>query len=234
MTFSVLVTRSEPGASETARRLVALGYDAVAEPLLMLKPMPADVPDFDALAFTSVNGVRRFSELDDRREAPIWCVGDRTAAEARSMGFRDVRSAAGDVIALANLLQTELPAGHHVLHSGNEDAGEVLVEAVRQAGGAATLLPTYRTRMAEVPGVRLAACLSGAAALDCILVYSAKAGRALAKLLGGANLTPVRAITCISPRAASPLETLDVHIEIASSPDEAALFRAMESVVGRR
>lgn len=234
MNSSVLVTRSEPGASETARRLIALGYDAVAEPLLMLEPIAADVPEFDALAFTSVNGVRRFSELCGRRDAPVWCVGDRTAAEARSTGFSDVRSAAGDVTALIDLLRSELPADNHLLHTGNEDAGDLLVESIRNAGGTATFLPTYRTSTAEAPGPRLAACLGGTAALDCILVYSPKAGRALARLLERASLANLGGIACISPNAASPLERLGVPIDTASAPDEAGLFRSMESVVGRQ
>jgi uroporphyrinogen-III synthase len=73
----ILVTRSEPGASETATRLEAAGYEAVVEPLFSIVPIDATLPDFDALAFTSANGVRRFAALSPRRDAAVFCVGAR-------------------------------------------------------------------------------------------------------------------------------------------------------------
>ena len=54
----VLVTRSEPGASETAERLAALGYTPIIEPVFAIEPIAAAIPDFDVLAFTSANGAR--------------------------------------------------------------------------------------------------------------------------------------------------------------------------------
>jgi uroporphyrinogen-III synthase len=61
--FRVLVTRAEPGASATARSLAAKGYAPVVEPLFALEPITADLPAFDALAFTSAKGVRALASL---------------------------------------------------------------------------------------------------------------------------------------------------------------------------
>src|SRR5690349_4237099 len=108
----VLVTRSEPGASETAERLAAMGYLPVVEPLFEVEPIPGViVPAFDALAFTSANGVRVFAKLSPRRDGPVFCVGARTAETARELGFADVTSADGDVGALEQLILASLPAG---------------------------------------------------------------------------------------------------------------------------
>ncbi|MBX6747830.1 MAG: uroporphyrinogen-III synthase, partial [Acetobacteraceae bacterium] len=41
---AVLVTRPEPGAEETARRLVALGFRPVLAPALVLEPRPFRLP----------------------------------------------------------------------------------------------------------------------------------------------------------------------------------------------
>ena len=100
----VLVTRSQPGASETAARLKAMGYRPIAEPVFTVERLKAELPEFDALAFTSLNGVRVFAELSPRRDGPVFCVGARTAEEARKEGFSDVVSADGDVAALAKLI----------------------------------------------------------------------------------------------------------------------------------
>ena len=75
----ILVTRSEPGASETAGRLRAIGFEVAVEPLFMIAPVEAQVPAFDALAFTSANGARRFAQLSPRRDVPVFCVGARTS-----------------------------------------------------------------------------------------------------------------------------------------------------------
>ena len=100
----VLVTRSEPGASETAQRLAGLGFEPIVEPVFEIEPIEGvTLPAFDALAFTSANGVRVFAHLNPRRDAPVFCVGARTADEARAAGFANVTSADGDVSALGLL-----------------------------------------------------------------------------------------------------------------------------------
>ncbi|WP_415491802.1 uroporphyrinogen-III synthase, partial [Brevundimonas diminuta] len=45
------------------------------------------------------------------RRHPVFAVGDATAEAARAAGFADVRSAAGDIHALARLIAAEAPPG---------------------------------------------------------------------------------------------------------------------------
>lgn len=234
MSRTVLVTRSEPGASETARRLEALGYRAVVEPLLSVEAIDAYLPDFDALAFTSANGVRRFVELSGRRDLPVWCVGDRTAAEATKAGFENVRSAAGAVTDLIDTLRHELPRDVELLHSGNEAAGDDLAGALRQAGMTARFVATYRTREAAAAGPALSSCLETGCGIDCILVHSPKASGILARLIGENPQKPVPPIASISANASAKLLELGLIVETAGSPDEDALFRALETLVGQR
>src|SRR5690606_20329328 len=91
-------------------------------PVFAIEPIPAAIPDFDALAFTSANGVREFARLSSRRDAPVFCVGARTAEEARNIGFTNVASADGDVEALGGLIEDQLPKSSRLLHAGNEEA----------------------------------------------------------------------------------------------------------------
>ena len=60
----VLVTRSEPGASETATRLRQVGFVPVVESLFAIAPIDVEIPDYDALAFTSDNEVNIESSIN--------------------------------------------------------------------------------------------------------------------------------------------------------------------------
>ena len=85
MSLPVIVTRAEPGASETMARLAAMDVTPIASPMLSLARLKADLPDLSAvqhLVFTSANGVRFFTEASTLRAAKAWCVGPSTAAAA--------------------------------------------------------------------------------------------------------------------------------------------------------
>src|ERR1700733_5118756 len=100
----VLVTRPRDDAGETAEQLALRGHEAVIAPLLEIRNCsgPAiSLHDVQAILATSSNGVRAFSRRSDRRDLPIFAVGERTASIAQSLGFSDVKSADGDVHALA-------------------------------------------------------------------------------------------------------------------------------------
>jgi uroporphyrinogen-III synthase len=223
----ILVTRSEPGASETAERLRARGYQHIVEPLFAVEPIAASLPGFDALAFTSLNGVRVFANLSARRDAPVFCVGGRTAEAAREAGFADVISADGDVAALAGLIQERLPTETRLLHTGNEERRGDLTGRLKAAGRDAVFVATYRAAPVSHPGPALAVHLQGKSAFDAVLIHSPRA----AAILGGfAGAAPSRAgldVAAISPAAAAPLKSFAKRIEIAVSPDEAALLDAL-------
>ncbi len=128
----VWVTRAEPGAARTADRLTALGFTPIIAPLLTLAPLPEALhaaPDpaaVAALALTSPNGVEAFAPLIPRfRHHPAFAVGDATAEAARAAGFAHVRSAAGDIHALARLIAAEAPAGPLLAPGAREPAGDL-------------------------------------------------------------------------------------------------------------
>lgn len=227
MNRRVLITRSEPGASETAQRLAGLGYSPIVEPLFALEPVPASLPDFDALAFTSANGVRAFAKLNNRRDAPVFCVGTRTAEAAREAGFSDVAMADGDVGALVRFVAERLPPGARLLHSGNEDSRGDLSGQLRAQGHHARFVATFHAAPVGSPGPALAAHLAGKRSFEAVLIHSPRAGAGLA---GFASAFPGRAglnVAAISAAAALPLKSLADRIEIAHAPNEAALLNAL-------
>lgn len=223
----ILVTRSEPGASETAERLVALGYRPVVEPLFGIEPLAATLPPFDALAFTSANGVRVFAGLDPGREASVFCVGGRTAEAARAAGFMAVASADGDVAALADLISSKLDRGARLLHTGNEESRGDLAGTLAVKGISAAFVPTFRAAPIAKPGPILAAHLDGHAAFEGVLIHSPRGASILAALVSKGRSPAALNVAAISLAAAAPLANVAHKLEIAATPDEASLLDAL-------
>ncbi len=223
----VLVTRSEPGASETAERLIARGHAPIVEPVFAVEPIAVDLPPCDALAFTSANAARVFARLDPRRDLPVFAVGARTAEAAREMGFAQVRSADSDVDGLYMLILAAAPPDARLLHAGNEDTRGDLVGRLVAAGRAANFRAIYRAAPVPAPGPVLGRWLSGEAAFDAILIHSPRGGAILAGLLQSA---PSRKpfLAAISRAAAQPLAARAQRIEIAAAPNESALLDALD------
>src|SRR5262249_41652863 len=79
-----------------AERVRALGHEAVAAPLLAvmsIEGVRVDLAGVAALAFTSANGVRAFSDATGERGLKVFAVGAATAQAARAAGFKTVLSA---------------------------------------------------------------------------------------------------------------------------------------------
>ncbi len=223
----ILVTRSEPGASETADRLRAAGYLPIVEPVFAVEPIPVTLPSHDALAFTSANGARISATLSSSRDVPVFAVGARTAEAARMAGFTNVTSADGDVSALADLISASLPPAARLLHAGNEESRGDLAGTLRQAGREAQFLATYRAVLVHGPGPALASHLAGASAFEAVLVHSARGAAILADFLAKGPSRPVLA-AAMSVAVAAPLEHHAQRLEIARSPNENELFAALE------
>lgn len=218
----VWVTRAEPGAARTADRLTALGFTPLVVPLLTLAPLPGALdaaPDPAAiavLALTSPNGVEAFAPLIPRfRDHPVFAVGDATAEAARAAGFADVRSAAGDIHALARLIAAEAPPGPLLAPGAREPAGDL---PTLLPGRPVQRLPVYAAFETHAPAP---------ATFDAVMLHSPRAARALAADLPRAASSGRIAI-CISEAAATPLHPFDfAEIRIAAAPDEPAMLSAL-------
>lgn len=218
----VWVTRAEPGAARTADRLTALGFTPLITPLLTLAPLPGALdaaPDpaaVAALALTSPNGVEAFAPLIPRfRNHPVFAVGDATAEAAHAAGFANVRSASGDIHALARLIAAETPPGPLLAPGAREPAGDLpalLPDRPVQR------LPVYAAFETHAPAPET---------FDAVMLHSPRAARALAASLPRPTSSG-RVAICISEAAAAPLRPFDfAEIRIAAAPDEPAMLSAL-------
>ncbi len=214
----VWVTRARPGADRTAELLATLGFTPVLAPLLAIRPLDArpDLTGVQALAFTSRNAVQVFAELLGDRAPPVFAVGDATAASAREAGFHDVRSAGGDLHALAALVRAE-GAGLSILHPcAAEPAGHLAA----LVGDTARVTPLAVYEAVETDA-------TAPEVWDAVLIHSPRAARALAARLSAQDARG-RIAVVISSAAATRLSVRGLaEIRIAAAPTEDALLAAL-------
>ena len=235
MAGRILVTRAEPGAGDTAARLVEMGFDPLLEPMLELVAV-SPAPDFKVdqaggLVFTSANGVRFFAEASTQRDLTAWCVGPATEATAREVGFTDILNADGDAEALFALLAREVaPGGAPLLHVANTAAVGDLVARLNAVGVAAHFLGLYEARpRLALSDAAEAALRSGNIAA--ILIHSAKGAEALNACFGAVETRSIH-LVAVSAKAAVPLSHRAwKHTAIAAAPNETALLDALHTAL---
>jgi uroporphyrinogen-III synthase len=240
----VWVTRTPEGARRTARAIEAKGYRTVVAPVLRiqaLKPI-IDPHSFDAVIFTSRNGLNAFSTLCSRRALTVWCVGDSTAAAAREKKFQQVISAAGDVKALTDMIRQQADRHSRLFYAAPAEPASALGKALRADGFQVSEAAVYETQFV-VPRFNPVDLPQ----ISHILVQSPKAGRAVAEALIAYHdklCFPNLCFICISEAAWQGVETGLSHSavaeirqaiaagldrRIAATPDEAAMLRLLET-----
>lgn len=218
----VAITRAQPEAEATAARVRAMGAEPVQAPLLIIGPrsFDADIRGVQALLFTSANGVRAFAAASSVRDRAVFTVGDSTADAARAAGFADVRSANGEVSALAALARDRLdPARGTLLHLSGADIAGDLVGMLSAAGFRAERRIAYSARAADAPPPALAG------PLDLILFHSPRAAEIFLRF--GAPGAAALTAACLSPAVAAVAAPARwSRLIVAPAPREDALLEA--------
>lgn len=226
MSLPVIVTRTLPGARDTADSLLRLGYAPILSPMLAIEETGLDARDLAGirhLVFTSANGVRALHGAPLDPDLIAWCVGPSTAEAAREAGFGAITESDGNADDLARRILAARPGGP-LLHIANEAAAGNLVAALVAGGLDARFCAPYRTQAAASLSPEALAALAGASPVI-LLVHSAKAARAVAAshpCLDRAGLI------AISEAALAPLKGLAGRGEwIAARPNEDSLMDAL-------
>ncbi|MEM1036952.1 MAG: uroporphyrinogen-III synthase [Pseudomonadota bacterium] len=231
----VLVTRAEPGASETVSRLENEGFTAIKTPVMHVVPDAAvtlpDLSDVSGLVFTSANGVRAFVDRSEERVKTAWCVGPATATAARYAGFSNVEESAGDARDLAAFIAERIaPSDQPLLHIANAAAKGDLRAALEQAGYNVVFCPLYRMQGAESLDHDVIDILN-ATAPAIVLVHSEKGAEAFVDLAKNYPTDNLKGVA-ISDRAAVPLRKAGLDTpHVADVPNEDGLFIALNRAV---
>ncbi len=141
---AVLVTRPGAGATETARRLNALGFQPVLAPAVRIRAKPPHLPEPGRIAAILVTSSQAIAAINDSfRGTRLFAVGDATAARARSAGFGDVVSAGGDAKDLVALVAAAVAPGATLLLVTGQGLGHALAATLRAAGFAVVRRSVY-------------------------------------------------------------------------------------------
>jgi uroporphyrinogen-III synthase len=233
----ILITRALGDAERSARRLAALGHEAVIAPVLEFAATNEIAPPgpFDAVLLTSARAVPALASREGNTPVPVFAVGERTAAAAAAAGIGGVHVAGGDAQALAALIMRTLAAPARLLHIAGRDHKAEPAASLVAAGFTVDLWTAYDA----VPAARLADAAHRAlhdARLDAALHYSRRSAALLLDRVGEAGLiAPFLALShvCLSADAAFPLQSAGAaRVRVAERPDEAALFGALDAFAG--
>lgn len=195
--MKLLILRPEPGASATATRAAADGFDPLVVPLFTIRSLAWEAPAagrFDTIAITSANAVRYGGAgVGLYMALPAYTVGPASADAARDAGLRVVGIGDGDGDAMFTRIAAD---GHRrVLHlCGSERS------AVSSGPLEVTAVPVYASgARAALPADAVSTANRGAV----VLIHSPRAAATWARLADAAGV--VRSgvdLVAISPAAA--------------------------------
>lgn len=233
MSRRVLVTRPQPAAGGTARRLAELGFDPIVLPLteisaLSFDPLP-DVAATDAVVVTSANALRHADPtlLAPFLDMPCFAVGEETASAAARAGFSSVVAGPGDAVGLARIVTDSLSSGVQLLYLCGRMRLSNVEDLLREKGMHVVVVETYDAPEIAYPAGELMVRL-GSEPLDAALLYSSRAATAIGRLVSLPEIEPLFAETlflCISERVAAAFRGVpQARVFVARTPEEAGLL----------
>ncbi len=241
--MAVLVTRPLPDAQATAASLRAKGYEVLLAPMLRFEPV-AFHDDRDAqyggVIVTSANALRGIeTRLAGSRllALPLFAVGEHTADAARAAGFTNVISANSDAAGLrerisAGVKAKALKKTSPLLYLAGADLARDLAGELGERGFTVVTQTTYRmVPLSSLPDEAREAF--AADRVEAVLHYSRRSARAFIEAVRGAGVE-ISALSlpqcCLSAGVATVVRDAGAtQVAVASSPDEDALFVALES-----
>ena len=80
-----LLTRPREDSEKLARNLTRLGHSSLIDPLITIEPCgpgKINLSLYEAVLLTSANGARALARTTDKRDIPLFAVGEATANAA--------------------------------------------------------------------------------------------------------------------------------------------------------
>ncbi|OYV40348.1 MAG: hypothetical protein B7Z80_04790 [Rhodospirillales bacterium 20-64-7] len=225
----VLITRPEPDASESAARVIALGFTPVVAPIFELRCLPDALPVSKGIAATVLTSRNAIGACPPfLHSLPAFAVGPATTKRAMQAGFRRVINGDANADALAALISRELsPQAGTLLLPTAKGQGTQLAAVLRQGGFRVLRRVAYEiSRLSALPDRGAAALRSGEVAAA--LFFSTESAIHFVHLLISAGLEEttrdVEAVS-ISERPIMALRRLPWRrISVAAKPNQDAML----------
>ncbi|MGB0907332.1 MAG: uroporphyrinogen-III synthase [Maricaulaceae bacterium] len=225
----IWITRSQPGAEQSAAAFKNVGFTPLIAPLLEITPpktIPALPPDDAVLIFTSKNGVNAFCTQASSRDWPVVTVGDATAELARSYGFSNIRSADGRGSDIPVMLASDPATNRLYVHvSGSHVRGDIVGALQRQGRKARRDIYYQSTPVERFPDINLHD-------IEFIVFYSPMTAQTFVGFM--ADTAHITAIS-LSPDIDDVLAPLDFTKRyVADKPTQNALLKAAQQSLRER
>lgn len=230
----IMVTRARAQASDLVQRLTQLGAECIQFPTIEIVPPAswqaldkaiARLPQYDWIAFTSVNGVSFFFErlfannLDTRALGHLHTVaiGPATAQSMLRFGLKaDILPATYRAESVVEALAGYPLQGQAVLLPRATQAREILPDELRHRGALVDVVPAYRT---IVPEDRLSSIVDdlNGGKINLVTFTSSSTVHNLVKLLEpgpAAAIINKAVVACIGPITADTARKMGLRIDV--------------------
>lgn len=187
-----------------------------------------DLQPFQAMIFTSANGVRQFIEKGGQTKKPCICVGDRTTATARENGL-DGYSAKGSADDLVRLAAQVLdPTAGPLLYIRGKQATGDITSRLNSLSFAVEELTLYRQNPRHLALKVEREFASGK--IDLLTLYSPMTASLLADTIKKNPDWPLKdvSVICISRNVEKQLADLKFgKVRVAETPSQDAMERLL-------
>ncbi|WP_299850554.1 uroporphyrinogen-III synthase [uncultured Roseovarius sp.] len=226
----ILITRPEAAGALFADQLrdrLGCGAHIVLSPLMRIE-IAGKLPDinvFDALIFTSRNGVDAFAAQTDRRDIPCYCVGEATACRAQKYGMK-AASSAGAANDLVAYIVSKKVNGRYLHVRGEYGVGDVAAR-LTDAGILTEEIVLYR--QVQQPLSDQARDLLRGRVPVALPLFSPRTARILFSTI---NMSAPLSVIALSKNVAKEVpEAYFEVLKIAERPDAKAMISAIEVIV---
>jgi len=234
---TLLVTRPAPDNRETARLLQKAGFNVELLPLLEFKALDFELPaseEFAAIAVTSTNALRALKQknaLKNFFHLPLFAVGQKTAKQAETLGFANVRAANGNLLSLVDLIKASRLKGTLFYPAARQLSGD-LGSMLGQKELIVRTVPIYEMAALKQLSTSQSTMLEDGS-IDASLFYSRRTAETFLSLCDlyalNARTLPV---LCLSPNVADIFQQAGFRqIHLSSAPNQQAMIALALSFV---
>ncbi len=230
----IVVTRAKEQAAEFLDRLSDLGAEAIALPTLEILPPPswdaadaaiAQIEAYDALIFTSVNGVAYFKkrlktlgkDLRILKGLKLCAIGTRTAKAIEDWGMQvDCVPKEFKAEGLIEALKLQGIRGKRFLIPRALEAREILPEEIAKQGGKVDVVPVYQALRPKHKAEALED-LHERGGIDLLTFASSSTVRNFVGMVGKTALdrwVKQTAVACIGPITAETARDAGLKVDI--------------------
>ncbi len=234
---TIVILRPKEDSEILIKAVEELGYDALVEPILSVEYLDTELPVLDddtALIFTSAHGVQAFARLSGSRDNPVYTVGRSTAEVAKHLGFSEIRTVAGTVDDLVELV---VQAGKTVLKSvfyaRGEDISKDLKLILAQKDIQIDEMIVYRANFAQNLSIDLLKRLDNRE-IKAVMLFSSRGGQNFVELVQqydrAVRLKTTKAL-CISEAVVQSVSVLPFQQAlIAETPDRVGMLKLLQDL----